>query len=521
MYVDQGSISTFLSKEVRNTALIKDQNEEELINWLMEEYPDFRMKTLPYEHQVRGLVAALRSTQLLLLFGPRLGKTKLSLDWLSALDSKGLLKKALVIVPRDIVMDDWISQVSTHSDLSVVGGFGPSREARYASLASPEAARAKIHVLPYSGIQSMFSTKVKHPEKRGKKMLIVDKKAILAFRKQYNAIIIDEIHQAKDRDTLRFSILTYLCEWTRYRLGLTGTLVGRDPFNAWGSYFLIDKGETFSTNYYFYRAAFGRTVYSRFTKSGKEWVFDKNKLDIWSRLLANRGLSYKTEECLDMPKVPRSIQKLSMTPQQEQAYAHLIKQHAASIESPEAEPVRNIYVRLREIAAGYIKEDEEMQVLDSCKLEWLEDFCEELSPDKFVIIYHYYTGAGKQVQEFLKKRKLTFKWLYGEINGEEQRKIVKEFQAGKFQFLLANTRCADTGLDLQIVDHIIYYESPESPIMRYQSEMRGMSSIRTRPLFIDDLVCCPIDKQILDYHKEGKSFMMAVNKNPKLLFEKS
>jgi SNF2 family DNA or RNA helicase len=88
--------------------------------------------------------------------------------------------------------------------------------------------------------------------------------------------------------------------------------------------------------------------------------------------------------------------------------------------------------------------------------------------------------------------------------------IVKDFQDGKTQYLVANPRKGGMGIDLPQCDYMIFYESPVTPITRQQAEARPMSR-GARPLFIDDLVISPVERRILEWIGEGKDLMKSLS----------
>src|SRR5438105_3622495 len=88
--------------------------------------------------------------------------------------------------------------------------------------------------------------------RRGKSKIALDWTELL------NLCVVDEIHTCKDDNSLRFALVSRLINKCKWRLGLTGTPFGRDPFAVWPQFFLLDGGETFTNNKHFFRAAFGK-----------------------------------------------------------------------------------------------------------------------------------------------------------------------------------------------------------------------------------------------------------------------
>jgi hypothetical protein len=80
----------------------------------------YRFKTKPYQHQVKGIKFVFRQWSnglgAALLFDPRTGKTKTSIDAVSILHLKHNVKRILVICPNR-VMGTWVREFHNHCPL--------------------------------------------------------------------------------------------------------------------------------------------------------------------------------------------------------------------------------------------------------------------------------------------------------------------------------------------------------------------------------------------------------------------
>src|SRR5687768_13617010 len=82
----------------------------------------YRFKTKPYAHQKEGIKFVFRQwgdgLGAALLFDPRTGKTKTSIDAIGALHQKHGVTRVLVVCPNR-VMGTWVQEFHTHSPLHV------------------------------------------------------------------------------------------------------------------------------------------------------------------------------------------------------------------------------------------------------------------------------------------------------------------------------------------------------------------------------------------------------------------
>ena len=70
-------------------------------------------RTKPFPHQSRATIQALRQRNHAVFFEPRLGKTKVALDWAAVLSLKGEVERVLVLAPR-IALDVWEAEMHKH-----------------------------------------------------------------------------------------------------------------------------------------------------------------------------------------------------------------------------------------------------------------------------------------------------------------------------------------------------------------------------------------------------------------------
>jgi SNF2 family DNA or RNA helicase len=104
---------------------------------------------------------------------------------------------------------------------------------------------------------------------------------------------------------------------------------------------------------------------------------------------------------------------------------------------------------------------------------------------------------------------IKYTWLYGETKDKDG--ALQAFRTGDAQVLIANTASGGVGIDLQMADYQCFVETPVSPIVRAQAEARALGPGRAgRALFMDDLVCAPIEERILGFLREGRDLLQEI-----------
>jgi Helicase conserved C-terminal domain len=77
----------------------------------------YHPRTKPFKHQARATLKAVRHRSLAVFFEPRLGKTKVAIDWVGILALKGEVQRVVVFAPS-IALDVWRQQLRKHAPYS-------------------------------------------------------------------------------------------------------------------------------------------------------------------------------------------------------------------------------------------------------------------------------------------------------------------------------------------------------------------------------------------------------------------
>lgn len=510
MAIDPEALRQFLNKPLPTPPDVKGTAPQDLTRkiWRMTGYtPQF--KTDPRPHQLEGLTFALDLRRCLLTYDMRLGKTKMGLDWAQHLGlSEHWQGKGLVLVPAPILVDVWVQQSLQHTHLKVVG-VTDSIERLVEAVDSD----ADLLVMSVSSIQAWFTHKVYN--KKGKQVLEPDEDLLSAFAQFFTLVIIDEIHEWKAHLGLRFAMTQILVQNCEFRMGLTGTPFGRNPLDIWAQAFLMDDGFTFGKSYWFFEQAFTKVLKGRDGKSKR--TFNTKLMPQFLYKLKSMSLSCKLEELSE--GVVESDVVLHLKGDQHEAYQNMIKQ-VVKLKTNNRMEVENVFIRLRQVASGYLpfidEEGEQRTIVfrNNAKMEWLAEFLSELPGGISVVIFYEFNMTGQMIVDELKKAKVTYGWLRGDTKDKPD--TVARFQMAVDQVLVCNSKSGARGMDFSIAAYQLFAESPLSAITRLQAEKRAQGSARNgRPLFIDDLICSPIERRIIGMIKEGKDIMSEVFSNPR------
>jgi hypothetical protein len=465
--------------------------------------------------QLEAIAFALITKQALVYYPPQLGgKTRIALDWLQHLVRAGLIGRALIIPHSPLGLDEWVMKIPLFCDLQfsiVRSGPGVGDEL----VAAIERSDNGI-IITGSTLQAIFAEKreIRRGSRQGAQKLYADRAALRLVSPIFSAIVVDEIQQSNDVSSLRFDILSTLAPdyeqpGPPWRLGLTGTPFGRNPFALWSQARIVDGGRTLSRSYPFFTEAFGRRVYNHFSRTKDELIFDAKKMPLLRAKMDHLVIECQREDIRDVDLVEITVE-LRMLHEQARAYRDLIgemiEERRGETESSRVMRTKNIFIRLRQVASGYrVFTDgdglDRTVVFPSAKLEWLEQFLTTLDMKLKIVIFHEFVASGARICEMLKKLKIKHTWLWG--GSPDKRDAKDQFQLGDVPVLVANHATGGVGITLSSADYVCIYESPVGAIGRKQMQARSLAR-GDAPLVIDDLVCAPVEKRILDFHREAR-----------------
>jgi non-specific serine/threonine protein kinase len=278
----------------------------------------------------------------------------------------------------------------------------------------------------------------------------------------------------------------------------------------WAQFHALDKGQTLGNNFYLFRQAYFNPIEHYF---GVDWKFKKELEENLHNVLKNCSIKYDRTEGRKLPPLIPIIKKIQLSPEAVQYY----EQVANSLEAAETTgQIKNNFTKLREICSGFLKyksdEDgfEQEIIFDTDKLIVLEQLINDLPDDSKILIFHEFTLSGRRITEKLKEMEFEHRWLYG---GEKDKVgIINEFKTNpKIRGLVLNSHSGAYGLNLQVANYFVYYESPVSGLVRAQSQGRAHREGQTQTTFMYDIVCeNSVEERILQFLREGDNIYNAL-----------
>lgn len=504
--ISKQAVEEFLARERRSYAYLKRWSRADVIEELTERGISRRFKTRPRLHQLVGYLVCMIERKWLLLYKPGLGKTKIVLDVLTA-TPVDVRPKTLVIVPKIVHMGTWEEQVAQHSDLSFTSCEVTNTQLKWDALMSSE---ADITCIDYQGIALAVCRKGRIA---GKDALIRDDGRIRQLQAKYGALVLDEIHRCKNRNTMRFGIFRQLTKRMQFIFGLTGTPHGRNAEDLWAEFFLVDRGETLGETLAVFRQAMFEEREGYF--GGTEYKFDAEKHgERLRRMMQNRSLIYVEKECFDLPPLTHYVIHAKLSREQRAAYARI---KAGDRIGGVRVPIDGAFIRMREITSGYErKRVNGVQVTEhfpsNAKLEAFEEYVLGIPSDCKFIVFYDYNPTGDMLAALLKRYKIKGLVLNGQT--KNTRNVERLFRDdASVRCLLCNSASGSEGINAQAANYELYYETPVSPIVREQSLKRAHRMGQTQHVTaVDFVVSDTVDERILEFLAQGRNLAQAIER---------
>lgn len=295
---------------------------------------------------------------------------------------------------------------------------------------------------PYDMVVIDEMSSFKNPTKRNKPTKKVLEEAMAGIMRNLPKGLSDEeIEQAVAKglkkikgELTRFGALCTVLKHIDRVVGLTGTPAPNGMLDIWSQYYLLDQGERLGSSYSSYRTRWFDGDYMGYKYSLRGGAFDQ----IVERI-SDITVSMKTEDFVDMPPIVYNTVKVKLPPKVMDAYKKF--ERTLLLEDHDIEAVNSgvLTGKLLQLANGSVYDEDGNTIeIHSLKIDALERIIEEAAGAPVLVAYSYQFDLEK-----LKK-----KFPNAEVVGESKN-VVKRWNEGKIQLLLAHPQSAGHGLNLQ------------------------------------------------------------------------
>lgn len=291
-------------------------------------------------------------------------------------------------------------------------------------------------------------------------------------QEKWDAIIADEAAALKNRKTLRTKALKKLR--ATYKRALTGTPMINRPDDLW------------SILHWLWPRDFGSywKFFHEFSDAVKHpqygfWMFKgpKNEPALHALLTPRMVRRKKSEVLKDLPEKYVTTLEVDLDPKQRRAYDEMKRRSLAVVEpgTPVAAPVALAQLtRLRQFADSYIEVSPEGAIHmaePSPKLDALMELVESMN-GRPVVVFSMFRQMIDLASARLKAADVDHRVMIGDTPSETRTEMIADFQAGKFQALLATIQTGGVGITLTAADTAIFLDESWSPADNAQAQDR-------------------------------------------------
>lgn len=427
--------------------------------------------TLPtdlWKHQRAAIERADDVSEFGLFFDVGTGKTRTMIEILRRkYTRRGGIAKTLIFAPL-IVLNNWKQEFAKYSKISqeMIFIFDGPQFKRVLQMEKIMQLDGAIVLTNYESLQ----------------MELLMRK-LEEWRPEY--IIDDESHRLKNPQSKRARKAVRLADKAEERYILTGTPILNSPMDIFMQFRILDKGQTFGTNFFAFRSRY-------FIDMNEKWRANHNYFPNWQpRTELYQELYYKVStkslravksECLDLPPMVRETIEVELTREQRKAYKEmnddLVTYIAQTSESKAAVATIALTkaLRLQQIASGFVSvvDGQVVSFKENPKLDALMSLLEDYTPGSKVIVWAAFKENYRAIADRLDRSGIAYRMMTGDTPQDEREANLEAFRRDEsVRVLISNQKAGGVGINLIESNVSIYFSKNFSLEDDLQSEARN------------------------------------------------
>lgn len=403
-------------------------------------------KTDLMNHQLRGIEKLLSCEgRVGEWFDIGLGKTLLAIYGSYLLGARA----ALVICPNSVIRT-WREQITEHTNLSYTVLQGGNLQQRKFML---EYGGTDFFIINYEGLKSLWAEKreVSRGKNKGSKKFYPTK---ITGELPFDCLIIDESHFLADPYSLQTRICFELAKKCRWLIELTGTPDNGKLKSLWSQAYALDHGVRLGYDFRRYLSAYFRQIYKG---PFPDIVPKKDSLDKVMKKLADITFRVDRRDCVDLPDLTEQVREVHLSEEQKKFKRAIQNELRGEMDrlGMKNTTVKNKTMKLLQVNGGFVLDGEKsIRMKDVPKLEAMYEIIEESSGK--VIVFHSFVEEGRMIEEFLRKKGVTFSSLRGEVKDKDA-EVEKFKSSSSSKVLVAHPASGGIGQNFQFSNVIVWY----------------------------------------------------------------
>lgn len=371
------------------------------------------------------------------------GKTLTSIATMGAMYQMGAIKKVLIVAPTS-VCSVWPKEFDEYADFKYnVAVLLGDKQKRLATLRSLEAFPFKALRVAVINYESTW------------------REGLFEALQEWapDMVIADESQRIKEPSAKQSKAMHRLGDIAKYKLILSGTPIQNNAIDLFSQYRFLDP-TVFGTNFYAFR--------SRYAIMGG---FDRRQIvgykDLDKLIQKEHSIAYRVtkDEALDLPEQTFLTRYIPLEGTAKNLYDRIKRDSFAELENGgqiTTPTVLTKLLRLQQFTGGFIQADESArpEFVFKGKIDALGDILDDYVIDagKKLVIFCRFRPEIDLISDSLKKRRIKYAAIYGDIKIEDRGPIVADFQSNpETKVFLAQIDTAGLGITLTAADTCVYY----------------------------------------------------------------
>jgi len=295
-------------------------------------------------------------------------------------------------------------------------------------------------------------------------------------RRPWQTIVCDEAHRLKNRGSKIFKVVRSVARWAQQLFLLTGTPIPNHPTDIWASLHLMDP-KRFSS-YWKFVDQFCKRTWNGFT-----WELSDVKpamREEFSETIASRVLRRTTDQVgLDLPELTAQRWWVDLSPAEWKAYKQLRDEYWLQLPDGgliwSSTTVGNLTrLRLATFGPTVLRENAQSdEPLNCTKAEVLSEIAEGVAHNRPVVVFCDFKlvlrGIRARLEQVLGRECALFT---GDVKQADREDIVRDFQRGRYPFLLATPQTGGLGITLTASSLCVFLSLDWIPATRDQARKR-------------------------------------------------
>lgn len=446
----------------------------------------------PWQHQMDAIERAKALKEFALFFEQGCGKTSTAINilrhWYEADNS---ILPTLIFCPP-IVIENWKREFGVHSKIH------PNK---ILCLTGSQIKRAEI-----------LSTALAHSRNF---IAVTNYEALLMTDLMFEiskweprALVLDECHKIKTHNAKRTKAAIKLSDSCEYKLLLSGTPILNSSMDIYSQFRVLDRGESFGTNFYQFR---GRYFYDKNSGMPSQrhfpnWQLKPSAMGELQDKIKAKAVQVRKSDCLDLPPLVRQVVHVPMTPEQERMYKAMKEEFVAYLDDKAcvAQLAITKALRMMQIVSGFVKfhDGSQKRLQDTPRMSALSDLLETITPEHKVIIWAVFKENYDQIRQVCSELGLSYAECTGEMSHTQKMDSVERFNTDpSCRVFFGHPLSGGIGINLVAASYSIWFSrnfSLEADLQAEARNHRGGSEIHQKITRIDLVTPNSIDEIVTE-----------------------